>query len=272
MPNISVITVGMNHLSYLKALYHSLFVECKPKNQFEAIYVDNCSNDGSVEYLKKNYPEVKIIENEKPLGFGENNNRGVMASVGNYIAIINPDIILKDGSIDILYEFLDKNPEVGIAAPKLLNPDMSIQYSVRGYLSPKLTFYRFITRGKDESDNKVMRSYLCKDLDFDKTQPVDWAMGAALMLSRVTYAQLGGFDQDYFLYIEDEDLGLRSWKMGKPVWYVPASKMIHNHLRSSTKIGKKSWMHLKSIVIFLKKHGFNIPSYRLQYQNSLSLD
>ncbi len=265
---LSIITIGMNHLSYLKSLYQSLFIENKPVIEFEAIYVDNCSNDGSVDFLRNQFPNVRIIINSSPLGFGENNNKGVMASTGQYVAIINPDIILQKGSIDVLYNYLESHPEVGIVAPQLLNPDMTIQFSVRGYLSPKLTLYRFLTRGKDESDNKEIHNYLCKDLDFEQSQPIDWAIGAALMLSRDTYAQLGGFDQDYYLYIEDQDLCLRSWKMGRPVWYVPESKMIHNHLRSSTKIGKKTWMHFKSICIFLKKHSFNIPSFRMIYNDS----
>lgn len=265
---ISIVTVGMNHKKYLENLYGSLYGEGRPGAEFETIYVDNCSQDGSVEFIRGQYPEVKIIVNDKPLGFGENNNKGVMASTGEYIAIINPDIIIQKESIDKLYSYLVAHPEVGIVAPQLLNPDHTVQYSVRGYLSPQLTLYRFLTRGRDESENKKMRAYLCKDLNFEKSQPVDWAMGAALMLSRDTYAQLGGFDQDYFLYIEDEDLGLRSWKSGKPVWYLPESKMIHNHLRGSTKIGKKTWLHLKSILTFMRKHGFNIPSYRLSYSGN----
>lgn len=76
-PIISVITVGMNHLKYIKELYHSLYAdESCPKTAFEAIYVDNCSTDGSVEFLKKNYPQVIIIQNKEPYGFGKNNNIG----------------------------------------------------------------------------------------------------------------------------------------------------------------------------------------------------
>lgn len=264
---ISIITVGMNHRKYLEALYGSLYGEGRPETEFEAIYVDNCSTDGSVEWLQEKYPQVRLIVNTKPLGFGENNNKGVMASKGEFIAIINPDIVLQKESIDRLCDFLDKHKEIGIVAPQLINPDLSIQYSVRSFLSLKFAFYRFVTSGNDKSENKEMRAYLCKDLDFCKSQPVDWAMGAALMLSRENYAQLGGFDQDYFLYIEDEDLGLRSWKLGKPVWYLPESKMIHNHLRGSMKLGKKSWLHFKSIILFLRKHGCHIPSYRIQYLN-----
>ena len=97
---ISIITVGMNHRNYLEALYRSLYGEGRPNEQLEAVYVDNCSTDGSVEWLRKMYPQVKTIVNTEPLGFGENNNKGVMASRGEYIGIVNPDIVVKKGSIN----------------------------------------------------------------------------------------------------------------------------------------------------------------------------
>lgn len=109
IPIISVITVGMNHLSYIKELYKSLYQDYQPSVSFEAIYVDNCSSDGSVEFLRENYPQVKIIKNDIPKGFGENNNIGAFASTGKYLAIINPDVSFMEGSLDSLYEFMEKN-------------------------------------------------------------------------------------------------------------------------------------------------------------------
>lgn len=262
MPKVSVITVGMNHLSYLKALLPSLFGENKPKVPFEMIYVDNCSHDGSVDFIRENYPLVKIIINKEPLGFGENNNKGVLASTGKYIAIINPDIVLQSGSIDALYDYAEKNPDAGMVVPQLLNPDGSIQYSVRGFISVGALMARVRTGGRDDATDKKVEEYLCRNIDFSKTQPIDWAIGAAMFLSRDTYAELGGFDMDYFLYMEDEDICLRVWKMNRPVIYLPESRMIHNHLRASSKIGKKMLMHINSMKKFFIKHGFNIDSYK----------
>ena len=103
MIQISIITVGMNHISYLKPLLASVYGDNRLKTPFEMIYVDNCSTDGSVDFIRTNYPQVKIIANTKPLGFGENNNKGVFASTGKYIAIINPDIVVHPGSLDNLF-------------------------------------------------------------------------------------------------------------------------------------------------------------------------
>lgn len=261
MIDISIVTVGMNHLLYLKALLHSIYVENVPQVNFEMIYVDNCSTDGTVGYIRHNYPQVKIIENRKPLGFGENNNKGVLASMGKYIAVINPDIVLHKGSLDLLYEYLEGHPSVGITVPKLLNPDGSIQYSVRSFISLKALIYRFLSRGNDHTTSRVVNEYLCKNLDTTRTQTIDWAIGASLFMQRDFYALLGGFDQNYFLYMEDEDICLRSWKHNHPVVYLPDAVMTHNHLRGSSKIGKKTFFHLQSMIIFFTKHGCSIRSF-----------
>lgn len=261
-PSVSIITVGMNHLIYIKELYRSLYSEdTKPMTSFETIYVDNCSTDGSVDFLQKNYPEVKIITNSTAKGFGENNNIGAFASIGKYLAIINPDVSLRKGSIDVLFDFMEKNDNVGIAVPHLFNNDLTHQFSIRGFITPMIFVNRVLSHGKDDAQNKDVEKYLCKSIDVNRIQPINWAVGAALFVSRKTYSLLAGFDKDYFLYMEDEDLCLRSWKAGFPVVYVPESEMVHNHFRASAKIGKKAFIHFKSLKTFFKKHGFNIPDY-----------
>lgn len=219
------------------------------------IYVDNCSTDGSVEFLKNNYPQVKIIRNKKALGFGENNNKGVLAARGEYIAVINPDIVLQVDCLKILYDYAVQHPEAGIIVPKLLNPDGTLQHSVRRFIDLKSLIARGLTKGKDDSKNTKVGKYLCKDIDSDSTQEIDWAIGAAFFMHRKLYAELGGFDTDYFLYMEDEDLCLRSWKWGRPVVYHPQARMIHNHLRASSKLGKKMLIHIRSMMTFFRKHG-----------------
>lgn len=268
-PNISIITVGMNHLSYIKKLYKSLYKDNQQNVSFEAIYVDNCSTDGSLDFIKANYPQVKIIANTEPLGFGENNNKGVFASIGKYIAIINPDIVMHSESLDKLFAFAENHSNVGIIVPKLLNSDGTLQYSVRCFISLSILLARMRTKGNDKAIDKEIDRYLCRNLDYSKTQTVDWAIGAAFFLSRNIFAELGGFDIDYFLYMEDEDICLRSWKLDKPVVYYPEAVMTHNHLRGSSKLGKKTFLHLNSMKTFFHKHGFNVPSYRNKFKGIL---
>lgn len=254
----------MNHLRYLKDLLPSVYNRITPPpisqnvaDEVEMIYVDNCSNDGSVEYISENYPRVTIIQNQQALGFGENSNKGVLAAHGEYIAIINPDIVIKGDALWRMLEYAKDYPEVGIIVPQLLNPDGTLQRSVRRYINVKSLVSRGLTKGRDSADNEKINRYLCKDIDCSKTQEVDWAIGAAMFMKRELYAELGGFDTDYFLYMEDEDICLRSWKLKRPVVYLPAAQMTHNHLRASSKIGKKMFIHMTSMMTFFKKHGFS---------------
>lgn len=258
--DVSIITVGMNHLNYLKPYLHSLFVENPPKCNFELIYVDNCSKDGSVEYIQKNYSQVRIIENTDLLGFGENNNKGAYHAKGKYIAIINPDIEILPDSLDQLYQFAESLKNDAIIAPKLINKDGSFQYSVRRFMTLGVFVTRAFTKGNDNSKNKIIQNYLFNDIEKDKVQTIDWAIGASLFLSNKLFKKLKGFDTDYFLYFEDVDLCLRCWKIGSQVIYFPKSQMIHNHLRASAKLGKKTVMHLKSLITFFFKQGFFVRS------------
>lgn len=260
--DISIITVGMNHKKYIENLYRTLLVENRPKLEFECIYVDNCSTDGSQEWLKETYPEVKIIQNDCPLGFGENNNKGAKIAVGKYIAIINPDIEFFDDAIDRMVSWMEEHSgEYGIVGPKLLNPDRTIQYSARKFMTVKMLFFRLLSRGKDYSNLSKVGDYLCRDIDVNDVQPVNWVIGAAMFCTNEFYKQLRGFDEDYFLYVEDEDLCIRSWKNTKPVILMGNIAVIHNHLRASNKIGKNMLMHFKSYFIFFRKHGMHVKDY-----------
>ena len=254
---LSIITVGMNHRKYIEELYRALYEDCRPELDFEAIYVDNCSTDDSVGFLTSHYPQVKIIRNMKSLGFGENNNKGVEVAGGEYIALLNPDIILKKGSIEAIVSRAKSMKWKGIIVPQLLNLDGTVQNSVRGFVTFRTILSRWLTWEDDNTSNIRVRKYLCKDLDNTKEQEIDWAIGAAIFMSRETYVSLNGFDQRYFLYMEDEDLCLRAWEQNIPVIYYPGAKFIHHHLRGSAHLSMRTLQHLRSLAIFFYRHGFN---------------
>ena len=259
-PEISIITVGMNHLSYVKEMLASLYSVGSPSVSFEVIFVDNCSTDGTADYIRSNYPTIKLIENQKKYGFARNNNIGAKHAIGNYILILNPDIILTQGAIDKLYNYAIKHPSCGIVAPKLQNRDCSLQYSARRFPSIKILLNRALTKGNDKSDNKNVQTYLLKNLPMDTPTEVDWCMGAAFLISHTFYNELKAFDEKFFLYVEDMDICYRCWKKNKKVVYYPLSKMTHVHQRSSQRLNKKTLIHLKSFFYFFRKNRFKIKS------------
>lgn len=136
-----------------------------------------------------------------------------------------------------------------------MNPDGTVQRSIRKFVTPKMMLSRWLSWEDDDSANDSVRKYLCKDIDTERQQNVDWAVGAALFMSRDVYARLGGFDQRYFLYMEDEDLCLRAWKQNIPVTYCPAVELIHNHLRASAHLSRNTRYHLVSLLKYFRRHG-----------------
>lgn len=260
-PIVSIITITMNHLAYIKDMLNSLFTTGKPSIPFEIIIVDNCSLDGTREYIESQYPDIKLIKNKKIYGFAENNNIGVSHATGKYTLILNPDIIVMPHSIDKLYQFAEANPACGIIAPKLLNTNGTLQYSARHFLSPKILFQRIVTGGDDKSNIKGTRYYLMKDISMEQPTDVDWCMGAALLLRRAFYEELNGFDPKFFLYVEDMDICHRCWQKGKRVTYYPLSAFVHVHKRDSRTLSKKTWIHLRSFLYFLRKNKFNVIAH-----------
>ena len=191
----------------------------------------------------------------------------------------NPNVRLNDDQYALLVKEFGKDMPGGLSkypqAPKSHKKDepsdskKEAEPAVIKTEIPEEFRPRIVTKGKDNVVNKTVENYLCKQLDFNKTQVVDWAIGAAMFLSREMFAELGGFDLDYFLYMEDEDICLRIWKMNRPVIYYPDAVMIHNHLRGSSKFSKKTLLHLSSIKTFFQKHGLHIKSYKESFDGIL---
>lgn len=259
-PEISIITVSMNHLSYIKEMLVSLYSKGLPSVSFEVILIDNCSTDGTIDYVEQNYPNVKVIKNRQKYGFAQNNNIGVKQATGKYILILNPDIILTAGAIDLLYNYAIQHPACGIVAPQLQNKDRSLQYSARKFPSLKTLLNRALTKGNDQSKNKNVETYLLKNLSLDHPTEVDWCMGASFLISHSFYNELNGFDENFFLYVEDMDLCYRCWQKNKKVIYYPLAKMIHVHQRNSQHFNKKTLIHLRSFLYFFRKNHFKIKS------------
>ena len=184
-----------------------------------------------------------------------------------FVHILNPDIILSPGAIDGLHRFLESHAEVGIVAPRLENPDGSLQFSVRRFPTLRILLSRILTRGDDSSDDRQVQSYLLKDLPHDRPTPIDWCMGASFLIPSTLYRQLAGFDEGFFLYVEDMDLCYRCWQSGHPVIYLPTSAMTHVHQRSSMHFNKKTYIHLRSFWHFFYKNRFRVKSFTSKGEN-----
>jgi len=188
---------------------------------------DNGSSDGSAEFIRTNFPDVRVLENGGNLRFAKGNNVGIRAGNGEYVLILNPDTIVHDGSLDRWIEFADRHPEAGAFGCRVVNSDGSYQ----GCARPFPTIWRewlaaFYLRFLGYISNLfVTDKYVAWNGTTERI--IDWQAGCCLLVRGEVVRQLGGFDEQFQYYYEDLDLCHRIWNAGYTILYTPGSIVTH---------------------------------------------
>ena len=232
MTDLSIIIVNYKSKGLLKQCVRG--VKLLPlKLNYEIIVVDNNSQDSSVKMMKEFFPEVKLIASPENKGFAAGINLGLREARGKYIMTLNPDIAVFEGSIEKMYDYLEKHLEVAVLGPRLTSPDGTRQvscYRFPRYLTP---IYRRTPLGNLPFAKKSLRHYLMLDTDTAKIMPVDWILGACMFVRAEAIKKVGLMDERFFLYFEDVDWCRRFWQSGFKVMYFYESEMVHYHQRLS---------------------------------------
>lgn len=252
---LSIIIVNYNVKDYLAQCITSILSN-KTTFTFEIIVVDNNSKDDSLDFIQKNFPNVNLIALNKNTGFGFANNIGFENAKGKYILLLNPDTVLQEDTLQTMYEFMESNPEVGIAGCKVLNPDGTLQLACRrGIPTPWVAFTKLFGLQTLFPKSKLFGRYNLTFLPEDEFAYVDAISGSFMFLRREVFVQLRGFDSDFFMYGEDLDLCIRAKKIGWKVAYVPFTSIIHYKGQSAKRGEFDSTFHFfKSMEIFTRKH------------------
>ena len=201
-------------------------------------------------------PDVHVVENEQQLGFSANVNAGIGATHGEYIVISNPDALPEDGCIAELVRFADAHPRCGIAGPKMLNPDGTLQASRRSFPTIGGTIVRRTPLRALFPPLRWQRRHYLLDVSEDEPLRVDTMLGAFLLMRRAMLEQIGGWDAGYKLYVEDIDLSYRAMKAGWERWWVPAAVVRHEYQAVIDKhfFTRRNLWHLRAMLRFLRKH------------------
>ncbi|MBM3707304.1 MAG: glycosyltransferase family 2 protein [Actinobacteria bacterium] len=250
---ISIIVVSFNSADLLKDCLTSLF-ENPLKNSFEILVVDNASRDGSAEMVKKNFPKVRLIENNKNVGFAAANNLAIKSSQSEYILLINSDCQVYGTSLDSMVSFMSRYEKAGIAGPKIINSDGSIQFSCRRFPSIfDAGMHTLLTN--IAPDNPFSRRYKLIDIKRDEPFEVDWVSGSCMLIRRKALTDTGYMDENYFMYVEDIDICYQMWKKGWKVFYYPYAEILH-HVGGSIKgdVVSASVRMQKSVLYFFWKN------------------
>lgn len=222
-PPVSVIIISYNTrrmtLDCLNALFANLGTGA------DVWVVDNASQDGSADGVRAAFPQVHVIENPDNAGFGAANNLALQRASGEFLLLLNSDAFVQPGAVAALAQCLKLHPKAGIAAPRLLNRDGSLQRSC----------YRFPSPGRAWLENLGLSGLLARHPVFgdysrwshDSERSVEWAGGACLLVRREAYKQAGGFDEAFFMYQEETDWQRRLWDCDWDIVFTPSASVVH---------------------------------------------
>lgn len=255
MIKLSIIIVNFNVKAFLQNCLLSVrkSLEDIPS---EIIVVDNASDDGSVEIIKKNFPDVKLIELSENLGFSKANNIGLKIAKGEYICLLNPDTIVEEDTFNTMIRFMESHPEAGMAGCKILNPDGTFQLACRrSFPTPWVAFTKIFGLSALFPKSKLFARYNITYLDENQTYEVDAISGSFMFLRRDVYEKVGGLDESFFMYGEDLDWCFRIKEAGFKIYYVHSTKIIHFKGESTKRSNIDEVKHFYNAMrLFVRKH------------------
>ena len=197
------------------------------------IVIDNASQDDTLAVVRREFPLVRVIARSRNSGYAVAVNVGIRAAQSDLVMIVNPDVVATSDAMTRLEAYLSNNPTVGIAAPRLVYRDGSIQESARTFPSPLKLLARRSPFGMTAWGKRLRARYLMNDTVTTHPIPVDFVIGAAMLVRRDAIREVGGMDARIFLYGEDVDWCYRMWEGGWEVHLVPDAVMEHHYERSS---------------------------------------
>lgn len=218
-PRISVVVVNLDGLEFLGPLFESLKAQTLSPDQFEIIFVDNGSTDGSVDFVRATCPEARVIRNDRNYGFARPNNQAAEVSSARFLALVNNDMRLAPDWLERMVTALETGPDdLACVGSRILSWDGS----TIDFAGSAMTFYGI---GHQSDTNQPVKHTSSQEVSADLL----FACGGAMMIRKDVFLEVGGFDEAFFAYFEDVDLGWRLWVLGYRVAFCHEAIAFHRH-------------------------------------------
>jgi hypothetical protein len=217
----SVVIVSWNVKDLLRENLQALF-RSRGDVVFEVFVVDNNSEDGTVEMLGKEFPQVKVIANKDNLGFSKANNMAIERAKGRYILLLNPDMKVLPDTLGNMVSWMDSRPEAGVAGCKLVTENGDIVPHVRRF--PTVWDQAAVTVKIPHIFPGILNKYISANFDYETEQEVDTIRGSFFMIRKEVLEELGGLDERYFIWFEEVDYCKKAKQAGWKVMYTPTAK------------------------------------------------
>lgn len=224
--DLSIIVASYNTRDLLRTTLKSIY-DSTTSIIFEVIVVDDCSPDDSVDMVRKEFPQARLISNPVNVRYAKTNNIGLTHASGRYGLLLNSDVSVQPGAFQALVRFMDEHPRVAAASPRLLNSDGTIQHCIRSYPGLFPMFFQSLGFHKWVPGNRFTDRYYNVRFDYSVAQPVESVGTTAFIIRRSTWETYGKLDERFSLAFVDLAYCLMLQRNGQEVYYVPDAAVVH---------------------------------------------
>lgn len=242
--DVAVVVVAYNALPWLGQCLQSVA-------GYETVVVDNGSSDGTVAFVREQFPDVRIIEQENR-GLAAGWNAGIDATAGDYVLILNADAWTVGDAVERLAAFADEHPRAAIVGPRLRYPDGRLQPSVRGFPTPWRLATEYLFLRKLAPHSRALNAFYAAGFDHETAREAEFVMGACMLVRRAAIDEVGLLDEDFFLFSEETDWAYRFEQAGWRVLFTPAAEFVHVY--GAVHGGRMFKENVRGHLRFLAKH------------------
>jgi GT2 family glycosyltransferase len=251
---LTIVIVNWNTRDFLVDALRSIYEE-PAAHGFETIVIDNASGDGSAGIVEAEFPQVRLIANKENAGYARGNNQGIEASAGKFVLLLNPDVVMPGGGLEKVVEWMERHKDVAALGVKLVNPDGSLQRSVRGFPYHLSILFDAVGLGKLFPRSRIFSAYRAGWLDYYREAEVDQPMGTFLLIPRSAIEDVGVFDVQFPIFFNEVDWCYRAKRKGWKIVYSPVIDVVHYGGGSTKQVSAQmAWESRNSLLRFYRKH------------------
>lgn len=253
--DLSLAIVTYNNAAIIEKTVKSIIENIPKEKKYRLYIIDNNSSDNTLDIVKNIKGNIEIFDLNVNNGFGFGHNKVLEYLNSKYHLVVNPDITLENqDQINKMLKFMDENPDIGMLSPLIVNTDFSIQYLCK--TNPTVLDMLIRRISPNILPNRQDR-YVLKDTGYNKTMNIDYASGCFLVFRTKVFQELKGFDEDFFMYLEDADITRRVNEVSKAIFF-PDARVVHAWERGGHKSLKLALITIKSMRVYFKKWGWKI--------------
>jgi N-acetylglucosaminyl-diphospho-decaprenol L-rhamnosyltransferase len=263
MTELAVVVVNHNAGDFLERCLSTIHAAAGDLD-LDVVLVDNASSDGSTEIVGRANPSLRVFRNRVNRGFAAAANQGVRATTAPFVFLLNPDAEITGGSLASLVKVAADRPSAAVVGPLVRNSDGSLQASARK-VPGLLESLGHAFLGPFAPNNRFSRAYTMAEWDRSSEREVEWVSGCAMLVRREAFDSVGGFDEGYFMYVEDVDICTRLGQAGWSVLFCPELEVVHETGVSARKQSRRlAFEHSRSIYRYFARHRARGPAALLK--------